>query len=459
MDDEIIREFLLESNEGLARLEHEMLELEKQPDDADLLASVFRTIHTIKGTCGFLGFDHLRRITHIAEHILSQLRERELSLSAYLVSLILETADAIKAVLETIGATGTEGRETYGNLCARLKRASEGGKAATAAACSVSAARSVQDAPRLERDLLSPTSQPHQAKLLNSELSRNSDAPIPGPDRSTSQSEGPTGQAQTVRVDVLAFDRLISLAGELSTVNDAIVKRANCCDDPALRLESQRLTLLASQLNEALVKARMQRMNVLCGKLRRLVRHLSNSCGKQIALELEGIETELDKAVIDAVSDPLTHIVRNACDHGIEEPDIRVSCGKPPEGKLSFRVFHENGSLIIEVKDDGRGIDIYRLQRRALENGIIDAHRAASMTDTEALQLVWLPGVSTAEQISTISGRGVGMDVVKTNVETLGGRVSISTKAGRGTTIRIVIPASPLLLSCTPGKDLMRRAQ
>ena len=447
MDDEIIREFLIESNEGLARFEQDMLELEKQPQDADLLAGVFRTIHTIKGTCGFLGFDHLRRITHIAEHILSQLREGELTLSSSLVSLILETADAIKAVLETIAATGTEGRETYGNLCARLKRASDGGKQSPASSAPP-AVRPVQTAavsyfrhdfqpasPADRSDALPPAEQTRSKPELTS--SAHPTQPVK-----------PAAEGQTLRIDVALFDRLLSLASELSSVNGVIQQRAYSRDNLPFHTECQRLNLIASQIQDALLKARMQPMNLLSGKLQRLVRHLAISCGKQIALELDGIETELDKTVIDAISDPLTHLVRNACDHGIEEPDARVSAGKPLEAKVSLRIFYESDGLNIEIKDDGRGIDTQKLKQRAVQSGIIQVEYAAGMTDKEALQLIFLPGLSTAEEVTTISGRGVGMDVVKTNVERIGGRIRISTKLGRGTTFRITVPtmlSSPAL--------------
>jgi two-component system chemotaxis sensor kinase CheA len=442
MDDEIIREFLVESNEGLARLEQDMLELEKRPDDAELLASVFRAIHTIKGTCGFLGFDHLRRITHITEHILSQLRERELILSPPLVSLILETVDAIKAVLETIAATGTEGRETYGNLCARLKRASQSGSQPPEASCASAALGTVLSAAASQSPHgfgpASPPAQYDAPRLPEQTDAKSEITASPAFGQPTKRS----AEGQTLRMDVALFDRLRDLAGELSIVNRAIQQRAGSRDNMSIRAECQWLNLIASEIQQTLLKARMQPMNLLSGKLQRLVRHLAISCGKQIALELEGIETELEKTVIDAISDPLTHLVRNACDHGIEDPEARVSAGKPLQAKVSLRIFYEGDGLNIEIKDDGRGIDVHKLKQRAVQNGLIQAGHAADMTDKEALDLVFLPGLSTAEEVTTISGRGVGMDVVRTNVERLGGRIRIATKLGRGTTFRITIPTT-----------------
>lgn len=439
MDDEIIREFLIESNEGLARLEQELVALERQPDDADLLASIFRTVHTIKGTCGFLGFDHLGRITHITEHILSQLRARELSLSAHLTGLILESVDAIKAVLEVIASTGTEGRETYGNLCARLKRASDEGKqpgSNPARAETVCLQTQSLATPLMSAEPSTRTERIEQSGLkpLSKNLHRPVHSAIPAGKGISSAADS------TMRVEVALMDHLMSLVGELGTVENEIRPRRGCNCDPPLASAAQRLSLITSELRHALIKARMQSVSVICSKLPRLVRDLSGDCGKQIELEMEGIETELDKVVIEAIRDPITHLVRNCCDHGIEDPDTRVACGKAAKGKLSVRVFQRGGGVDIDIQDDGRGIDVEKLRQRAFQNGLLHSNRAANLSGEDALQLVFLPGFSTAEYVSTISGRGVGMDVVKTNVERIGGQVQVSTQPGKGTTVRISVP-------------------
>ncbi len=415
-DQEIVNEFLIESSENLARLDQEMVELERRPRDADLLASIFRTIHTIKGTCGFLGFSVLEGITHHAENLLSQVRNGERELSPDLVSLILETVDATKAELLSIERAGSESGNTRDDLRRKLK-----------AACDHS------DTAAAGREDAGPTAE-HGSGAPEAETA--------------AVQKGPAVADSTIRVDIGLLDKLMNLVGELVLARNQILQFTARQEDAQLSGTSQRLNLITTQLQEGVMKTRMQPIGVVWNKLPRVVRDLASSCGKQIHLEMDGAETELDKSIIEAIKDPLTHIVRNCCDHGIERPDVRALAGKPAQGRLSLRAFHEGGQVNIEIIDDGAGIDPNRVKNKAMQKGLIRAEQAAAMSEREAVQLVFLPGFSTAEQVTNISGRGVGMDVVKTNIEKIGGTVDLASRSGQGTTVKIRIP---LTLAIIPG--------
>ena len=423
-DQEIINEFLIESNENLARLDQEMVELEQRPDDAELLAGIFRTIHTIKGTCGFLGFSTLEGITHLAENILGQLRSGERKLTQELVSLILETVDAIKQVLGTIEATGSEGEQRYEDLRRKLDAAYS------------------QTEPQPEQDLESP-----EADSAPS----TSDAKPPAPSPASEAKPVPKTSSiadSTIRVDVGMLDKLMNLVGELVLTRNQILQFNAQQEDATLNATSQRLNLITSELQEGVMKTRMQPIGVVWNKLPRVVRDLATAAGKQVQLEMDGAETELDKTIIEAIKDPLTHLVRNCCDHGIERPEVRVRNGKPAQGKLMLRAFHEGGHVNIEISDDGAGIDVDKVKRKVIERGLMRSEHAEGMGDREALSFIFHPGFSTAEKVTNVSGRGVGMDVVKTNIEKIGGVVDLASRPGEGTTVKVRIP---LTLAIIPG--------
>ncbi len=464
-EQEIIREFLIESHENLARLDQEMVELEKRPHDAELLASVFRTIHTIKGTCGFLGFTRLEAVTHLTENILNQLRNGERPLTPALATLILEAVDAVKEMLDRIERTGSEGEEGYDELKQRLEAAWRGGPATTAARRPESARETPTVEPTERREAVPPAS---QAPVLPSEAvtpAPEAAQTPPSADESRQQtSETPragTGAAElettqrcpsvadtTIRVDVGLLDKLMNLVGELVLARNQIVQYSARQEDATFNAASQRLNLITTQLQEGVMKTRMQPIRTVWNKLPRMVRDLAAACGKQIRLEMEGADTELDRSIIEAIKDPLTHIVRNCCDHGIETPEERVRAGKPPMGRLSLRAYHEGGQVNIEISDDGRGIDPQRVKAKALQKGLVRPDQAERMSERELVNLLFLPGFSTAERVTNISGRGVGLDVVKTNIEKIGGVVDLSSRVGEGTTVRIKIP---LTLAIIPG--------
>ncbi len=436
-DTDIVKEFVIESSENLSRLDREMVELEQHPSDAPLLASIFRTIHTIKGTCGFLGFSVLERITHHAENILSQVRNGDRELTLELVSLILETVDAVKAELTSIEATARESGKIYADLVQRQEQAASAVPLRPARDSSGAAEPSADAQPQAESD--QPVSKPEDP---NSE-SKGADVEVaPG------QKSGGSIADSTIRVDVGMLDKLMNLVGELVLARNQILQFTARQDDATLNATSQRLNLITTELQGSVMKTRMQPIGMVWGKLPRVVRDLANSCGKQISLEMDGEGTELDKTIIEAIKDPLTHIVRNACDHGIEKPEIRTRAGKPAQGKLMLRAFHEGGSVNIEIADDGAGIDPEKIKRSVIQKGLMRAEQLERMQPRDLVNLTFLPGFSTAQKVSSISGRGVGMDVVKTNIEKIGGTVDLASKLGQGVTVKIKIP---LTLAIIPG--------
>src|SRR6266567_392881 len=424
-DQEVVREFLVESNENLSRLDRDLVELETRPQDAELLASVFRTIHTIKGTCGFLGFSTLERISHQAENLLSQLRDGRRSLDPDLVSLILETVDATRKVLGSIEATGKEGPEQFTRLAERLRESAQQTDRGPAASAKVEVPNSVS-----ESSAAAEPEPPHEAT------------------KAADASGKPSAADGNIRVGVVLLDKLMDLVGELVLIRNQILQFPAERDDLVLSATSQRLNLITTELQEGVMKTRMQPIGVIWNKLPRVVRDLAVGLGKQIRLEMDGAKTELDRTIIEAIKDPLVHLVRNACDHGIQTPDVRQKSGKPSQGTLLLRAYHEGGQVNIEISDDGAGMDPAQIKQKALEKGILPLEVAQKINEREALNLIFRPGFTTAASLSNISGRGVGMDVVKTHIEKIGGTVELSSKLGEGTTVKLKIP---LTLAIIPG--------
>ena len=261
------------------------------------------------------------------------------------------------------------------------------------------------------------------------------------------QARNPESAVETIRVGVNLLDRLMNLVGELVLARNQLLQFSNSTQDAGFQAVSQRMNLIATELQEEVMKTRMQPIGNVWNKFPRMVRDLALSCGKDVSLEMEGQDTELDRTIIEAIKDPLTHIVRNSVDHGIEKPERRVAVGKPAEGRLLLRAYHDGGQVIIEISDDGGGLDSDKIRRKAVEKGLITPEQAARMGEREGVNLIFLPGFSTAEKVTNVSGRGVGMDVVKTNIEKIGGTVDVQSKAGTGTTVRMKIPLTLAIIS------------
>lgn len=468
-DFELIKEFLIESNENLSKIDQQMVEIEKHPGDAELLASIFRTIHTIKGTCGFLGFSLLEGITHTAESILSQCRNGERELTPRVVSLVLETVDATRTILQSIEETGKEGADVWQQLRQKLAEEEQLGTSAepaqsrragnerlaagaieTLVAAGNAAANTTSDPPApaavtAPPDAVAPVSDPEPVP----EPVAREPQPAAATNASDSAAKSNVSVADsTIRVDVTLLDKLMNLVGELVLARNQILQHSASQEDANFVSTSQRLNLITSELQESVMKTRMQPIGVVWNKLPRVIRDLAAICGKEVRLEMDGAETELDKTIIEAIKDPLTHIVRNCCDHGIEDPATRLSRGKPAHGTLSLRAYHEGGHVNIEIADDGGGINTAKVKAKAVERGLLRPEQAEHLSEREAINLVFAPGFSTATKVSNISGRGVGMDVVKTNIEKIGGAVDLTSRTGLGSTVRIKIP---LTLAIIPG--------
>jgi two-component system chemotaxis sensor kinase CheA len=463
--DEIITEFLVEAHENLDVLDRELLALEKNPHTPELLASVFRRVHTVKGACGFLGFAKMEIVAHASENLLSKVREEELELTPTIITALLGVADTMRGILRGIEANGKEGDEDYSPVVENINRLQRGGAesapapapaaapvpakspaapAPSAPAASAPAASAARPAPApATTPTPTPTPAPAAAKPA---------APPPAPTAHAAPSHAPAApepaadqRAHNVsdsylRVDVGLLDKLMNLVGELVLARNQVLQVAPLVDDQNFSATSQRLNLITTELQSGVMKTRMQPIGNIWEKLPRVVRDLALICGKQVRVEMEGNETELDKTIIEAIKDPLTHLVRNCVDHGVEPAADRIAAGKSPEGRLFLRAYHEGGQVNIEISDDGKGMDLDAIKNKALERNLITAEQVARMSERDVQNLIFLPGLSTAQKVSNVSGRGVGMDVVKTNIEKIGGVVDVHSRRGNGTTFRIKIP-------------------
>ncbi len=429
--DELTREFLIESQEGLDRMERCLTELEERPQDTGLLADIFRSVHTIKGTTGFLGFKRLEKLAHSGENLLGLLRDGKLAADPHIVTGLLQLLDGLRAILKIIEAEGGEGTGEDTALIHQLEELQAPAHAAAKqpAAAKVHAHAAASAPPP-------PPSVPRPAASAESEepasvASADSDAAKP-------RAQAGSAAESTLRVDVALLNRMMNLVGELVLTRNQVLQATS--NDPSMTLLSRRLDMVTADLRESVMKARMQPVSNIFSKMPRIVRDVSQLLGRRVRLQMEGQETELDKSLLEAIKDPLTHAVRNSLDHGIEPPDVREAAGKDPEGTLKLRAVQEGSHVVIEVSDDGAGIAVDRVRSKAIERGLVTAERAAQMVERELLQLIFLPGFSTATAVTSVSGRGVGMDVVRTNVEKIGGKVEIDSRAGKGTTLRLRIP-------------------
>ena len=506
--EEIVQEFLIESHENLDQLDQDLLALERDPNSRELLSSIFRTLHTIKGTSGFLALHTLESVAHAGESLLSKLRDGEMALNNEIATTLLEMVDAVRALLGHIENDGNEGTEKYAELVAHLHdllegRFREGAQAAAshsepAAAEVVDQAEAAEEAPAVESEaaqaatavataaveaavaVAAAGSSAGQAAPATAaapvavaqgpgEPPAAEPAPAPAVPTAPQQAASAAAAAQTtaakaasetapaagkakpeenrrsvadssIRVDVDLLDSLMNLVGELVLTRNQLIQRAAARQDQELMRSMHRLNLVAGELQEGVMKTRMQPIDNVWSKIPRVVRDLANQMGRQIRVEMEGKDTELDKTILEAIKDPLTHLVRNSCDQGIEPPDVRVAKGKPAEGRLLMRAFHEGGQVNIEIIDDGAGIDPDKLRDKAVEKQLLSREEADRMSDRDAFHLIFRAGFSTAAAVTNVSGRGVGMDVVKTNIEKIGGVIDVSSVTGEGTTVRIKIP-------------------
>jgi two-component system chemotaxis sensor kinase CheA len=433
--DELTREFLIESQDGLDRMEHCLTDLENKPQDAGLIGEIFRSVHTIKGTTGFLGFKRLEKLAHAGENLLGLLREGKLTADRQIITGLLQLLDGLRSILKIIEADSNEGEGEDGVLIGWLEELQGPAQVRIKHPAHARVGAHSASAPPAEAVPAPPPSAPAPVDLKPVE-------PLPAQKETEGDPAQPrpqgTAAESTLRVDVTLLNRMMNLVGELVLTRNQVLQATS--SDPNMTLLSRRLDMVTADLRESVMKARMQPVSNIFSKIPRIVRDLSQSLGRRVRLEVEGQDTELDKSLLEAIKDPLTHAVRNSLDHGIELPDVRIAAGKNPEGTLKLRATQEGSHVVIEVSDDGAGIDVDKVRQKAIERGVITPERAVHLVERELLQLVFLPGFSTAEAVTKVSGRGVGMDVVRTNVEKIGGKVEIDSRAGKGTTLRMRIP-------------------
>lgn len=481
---EIIEDFLVESFEMIDQLDQDLIELENNPKDLELLNRIFRVAHTIKGSSSFLGFDVLTRLTHNMEDVLNKARKGDLEITHEVMDVILESVDLMKALLEAIKDTGSDdqgididksvkkleavsngesvadikteepkeqensagGEEDYSHLSSeeveaeierllaerqeldrKKRQAKKQGEAQVAQ-------ESVKEAPKEEPKKPDVLKKPEVAKK---------------PESSSKEERVPTTSIeQTVRVDVKRLDHLMNLIGELVLGKNRLLRihgdisdkyNSNTLSEELNQIVSS-ISTVTTDLQLAVMKTRMLPIVKVFNKFPRMVRDLARELGKNIELIMSGEETELDKSIIEEIGDPLVHIIRNSCDHGIESPEVRLEKGKSEVGKIILKAYNEGNHIVIEIQDDGKGLDPEAIKAKALEKGLITDRDAATMSDKEAFSLIFKAGFSTAAAITNISGRGVGMDVVKTNIEKLNGIIDIESQLGMGTTLKLKIP-------------------
>jgi two-component system chemotaxis sensor kinase CheA len=407
--DDLLRDFLMESNENLVQLDRDIVALEAGPQDSSLIHGIFRTIHTIKGTCGFIGLPRLEAVAHAAESVLSAVREGQLQVSEELISDVLRAVDVIKSILAHLEQTQAEpmGDDTALIACLN-RRLTATGRSEPDVSAARPAAPEAADAPDVAAVVANETRD--------------------------------TIAESTLRVNVDLLDKLMTLVGELVLDRNRLMQLTGQLDDSVFAAPVQHLNRVTTDLQEAVMKTRMQPIGGAWTKLPRVVRDLAKASGKKISLEMTGAETELDRQILQAITDPLTHMIRNSADHGIESVAARREAGKPATGTIHLRAYHEGGHVIIEVRDDGAGIDVERVRQKAIDRGLVSRDAAAALPESQVLRFIFEPGFSTAAKVTSVSGRGVGMDVVRTNIERIGGQVDLQNHHGAGTSVKIKIP-------------------
>ncbi len=416
--DDLLADFLTETQEGLVALDSALVRLERNPQDQATISEVFRIVHTVKGTCGFLGLPRLEAVAHAAENVLGRYRDGSLPVTPAGITLILSAIDRIRSIVTGLETAGAEPEGDDAPLIAALDDAANGSLPPPA----VSPALPVADEAAGDSTASSPTAG-HVAP------------------------EGVAAPPQTIRVSVEVLEDLMMLVSELVLTRNQLLQLARSEANQAFAVPLQRLSHITSELQEGVMKTRMQPIGNAWAKLPRLVRDLGQELGKRIELEMRGAETELDRQVLELIRDPLTHMVRNSGDHGLETAEERRAAGKPETGRIMLNAFHEGGHIVIEIADDGRGLPVDRIRAKALAQQLATEAELAAMTEREILRFIFRPGFSTAAQVTAVSGRGVGMDVVKTNMERIGGTIEVRSQSGHGTTFTIKIPLTLAIVS------------
>lgn len=509
--DDLISEFITETSESLSVLDLELVKLEQNPNDEEILGNIFRLVHTIKGTCGFLGLPRLESVAHAGENVLGKIRDNEIEVTPEAISIVLDSLDRIKGMIDYLAEHGEEPEGEDKELIDALNAfaegkgeeteevpvapeagmeevALEGGltqeeldaleaafNAAEATVDGGAAAESPQSAAEElaeEAPAESVVPEPADAEEELPEPPKE-EAAVPEPAepapkerpkvnisdkaKKTAVKKGlqadpkevaTSGLAnQSIRVNLDVLENLMQMVGELVLTRNQLLQIARNRDDSEFKAPLQHLSHITTELQEGVMKTRMQPIGNAWAKFPRLIRDLSIELGKRIELRMVGAETELDRQLLELIRDPLTHMVRNSCDHGLEGPEDRLGAGKSETGTVTLKAYHEGGHIIIEISDDGRGVNIERVSQKIIESGLASESELADMTDQQIMQYIFKPGFSTAEQVTSVSGRGVGMDVVRTNIEKIGGAVELSSQPGKGSVFHIKIPLTLAIVS------------
>lgn len=441
-DDQILAEFVVESREHLAGIENQLLAIESggENTDLDLVNTVFRAVHSIKGAAGFLGLNSIGHLAHALENVLNLIRNQQLRPDGTATDIMLHAADKLRGMIEDVDHSNDI---DVSEQLRELEQVAAGERPQRGEAPPVEPTFEPVAAPEAAPEPsvnFSPAAEAFDPPSAEKDHSFEAAARAQPAAAAPAAASPPPAAESSIRVNVGVLDRLMNLAGELVLARNQLLQVVNTSEHRSLTTVGARLNQVTSELQETIMQTRLQTIGTIFSRFPRIVRDLSNSLGKECQLTLEGQEVEVDKSILQAISDPLTHLVRNAVDHGVETPEARSKAGKPLVGKIAMRAFHQAGKVNIVITDDGRGIDIARLKEKAVARGLLHPEQARAMSDREALQLVFRPGFSTAERVTEVSGRGVGMDVVKTNIERLGGTVTIETQIGRGTTFHVKLP-------------------
>lgn len=456
--DDLLRDFLTETAESIAKIDVELVRLEQNPNNPELLSDIFRLVHTIKGTCGFLGLPRLEHVAHAAENVLGKFRDGELAVTPQAVSLILKCIDTIKNLLGILEETEAEAPGNDDELIAALNAVAEG-KAAPQQdpVIEVKTEVSMTAPPPSSKDDeidFTPIKAEDTGKTKGESGSSSGAAAGGGPKKqevAPAEEQGVAKESaianQSIRVSVDQLENLMVIASELVLTRNQLMQILRSQKDSAFAAPLQRLNHVTSELQEGVMKTRMQPIGNAWAKLPRVVRDLSVELGKKIDLQMIGADTELDRQVLELIKDPLTHMVRNSVDHGIEIPADRQMSGKPDTGTITLNAYHEGGHIFIEISDDGRGLPISKIRAKIVQNGMASESEVEGMSDQQVMQYIFKPGFSTATKVTSVSGRGVGMDVVKTNIEKIGGTVDLHSTEGKGSRFLIKIPLTLAIVS------------
>jgi two-component system, chemotaxis family, sensor kinase CheA len=497
--DDLLREFLTETSESLDTVDNQLVRFEQDPNNARILDNIFRLVHTIKGTCGFLGLPRLEALAHAGETLMGKFRDG-MPVTAEAVTLILSSIDRIKEILGGLEATEAEPEGNDQDLIVKLHEFVERGMAAMSAPASLvgtASAPPIAPAPakpaavaaaaaeeqgtlvaqtlvrplrpgevsldELERAFRETTTEvaapaPSPARRAAPAAAENAAAPKqaapkeakPVAKKSVADPEAADGDRvanQSIRVNVDTLEHLMTMVSELVLTRNQLLEISRRHEDTEFKVPLQRLSNVTAELQEGVMKTRMQPIGNAWQKLPRIVRDLSSELHKQIELEMHGADTELDRQVLDLIKDPLTHMVRNSADHGLETPAERLAAGKPEQGTIRLSAYHEGGHIIICIADNGRGLSTERIKAKAVANGLVSEADLEKMTEAQIHKFIFAPGFSTAAAVTSVSGRGVGMDVVRTNIDQIGGTIEVKSVAGEGSSVTIKIPLTLAIVS------------